>query len=333
MAVPSSSSLGFFFLALFVFSAVGNGESSSGLMMDFYKESCPQAEDIIREQVKLLYKRHKNTAFSWLRNIFHDCAVQSCDASLLLDSTRKTLSEKETDRSFGMRNFRYLEDIKDAVERECPGVVSCSDILVLSGRDGIVAVGGPFIPLKTGRRDGRKSRTEVLEQYLPDHNESISSVLDKFAAMGIDAPGVVALLGAHSVGRTHCVKLVHRLYPEVDPALNPDHVPHMLKKCFDPIPDPKAVQYVRNDRGTPMKLDNNYYRNILDNKGLLMVDHELAHDPRTRPYVKKMAKNQDYFFQHFGRAITLLSENNPLTGDQGEIRRHCNVANKNHSEE
>ncbi|CAN1222496.1 Peroxidase 42 [Linum grandiflorum] len=113
---------------------------TTGLVMDFYKDSCPQAEDIIREQVKLLYKRHKNTAFSWLRNIFHDCAVQSCDASLLLDSTRRSLSEKETDRSFGLRNFRYLDTIKEAVERECPGVVSCADILVLSARDGIVAV-------------------------------------------------------------------------------------------------------------------------------------------------------------------------------------------------
>ncbi|XP_020591336.1 peroxidase 42-like [Phalaenopsis equestris] len=331
----SSSCWSLLFLTLLALSSLTNAEtpSSSGLRMNFYKESCPQAEDIIREQVKLLYKRHKNTAFSWIRNIFHDCAVQSCDASLLLDSTRKTLSEKETDRSFGMRNFRYLEEIKDAVERECPGVVSCADILVLSARDGIVAVGGPSIPLKTGRRDGRKSRAEVVEKFLPDHNESISSVLDKFGAMGIDTPGLVALLGAHSVGRTHCVKLVHRLYPEVDPALNPDHVPHMLKKCYDPIPDPKSVQYVRNDRGTPMKLDNNYYRNILDNKGLLMVDHELASNPKTRPYVKKMAKSQDYFFEHFARAITLLSENNPLTGENGEIRRHCNLANKNHYDE
>ncbi|PKA63779.1 Peroxidase 42 [Apostasia shenzhenica] len=219
------NSLIFFFLALSALSSFCNGaeSTSSSLAMNFYKESCPQAEDIIREHVKLLYKRHKNTAFSWLCNLFHDYAVQSCDASLLLDSTRKTLSEKETDRSFGMRNFRYLEDIKDAVERECPGVVSCADMLVLSARDGIVAVrsliltffyclflyllffwgriqtdltlGGPYIPLKTGRRDGRKSRSDVLEQYLPDHNESISSVLDKFAAIGIDIPGVVALLG------------------------------------------------------------------------------------------------------------------------------------------
>ncbi|KAL4202057.1 hypothetical protein AMTRI_Chr02g219100 [Amborella trichopoda] len=301
-----------------------------GLLMNFYTDSCPQAEHVIREQVKLLYKRHKNTAFSWLRNIFHDCAVQSCDASLLLDSTRRSLSEKETDRSFGLRNFRYLDTIKEAVERECPGVVSCADILVLSARDGIVALGGPYIPLKTGRRDGRRSRAEVLEEYLPDHNESISGVLAKFEAIGIDTPGVVALLGAHSVGRTHCVKLVHRLYPEVDPALNPDHVEHMLHKCPDPIPNPKAVQYVRNDRGTPMILDNNYYRNVMEGKGLLQVDHQLYEDKRTRFFVKKMAKSQDYFFKEFARAITILSENNPLTGTKGEIRAVCNVANKHH---
>lgn len=170
----------------------------------------------------------------------------------------------------------------------------------------------------------------MLESYLPDHNESISVVLEKFKSIGIDTPGLVALLGSHSVGRTHCVKLVHRLYPEVDPSLNPDHVPHMLHKCPDSIPDPKAVQYVRNDRGTPMVLDNNYYRNILDNKGLLLVDHQLAHDKRTRPIVKKMAKDQAYFFKEFTRAIQILSENNPLTGSKGEIRKQCNLANKNH---
>ncbi|GAA0150926.1 peroxidase [Lithospermum erythrorhizon] len=317
-----------FFSSLSVFAE--NEEADTGLLMNFYKDSCPQAEEVIKEQVMLLYKRHKNTAFSWLRNIFHDCFVESCDASLLLDSTRRILSEKEHDRSFGMRNFRYIETIKEAVERECPGVVSCADILVLSGRDGIEALGGPHIPLKTGRRDGRKIRTDILEQYLPDHNESMSVILERFSKVGIDTPGVVALLGSHSVGRTHCVKLVHRLYPEVDPSLNPTHVEHMLKKCPDPLPDPKAVQYVRNDRGTPMKLDNNYYRNILHNKGLMLVDHQLATDERTMPYVKKMAKNQDYFFQEYSRAITILTENNPLTGSKGEIRKKCNVANKLH---
>ncbi|KAH0698821.1 hypothetical protein KY284_013036 [Solanum tuberosum] len=213
-----------------------------GLVMDYYKRTCPQAEDNIKEQVNLLYKQQQNNAFSWLRNVFHDCFVESCDASLLLDSTREML--------------------------ECDDVVSCTDIIVLSGRDGIVALGGPYIPLKTGRRDGRRSRADILEQHLPSHNESISVVLERFANIGINTPGAVALL------------------------------------------------------------DNNYYRNILDNKGLMLVDQQLAVDKRTRLYVKKMAKSQDYFFKEFARAITVLSENNPLTGTKGEIRKQCYLANK-----
>lgn len=81
--MASSSSL--FLLALGSLSLLAlnpvvadENEADPGLVMNFYKDSCPQAEDIIKEQVKLLYKRHKNTAFSWLRNIFHDCAVQVC---------------------------------------------------------------------------------------------------------------------------------------------------------------------------------------------------------------------------------------------------------------
>lgn len=70
----------FFFalLSISAFSALAENEEGGnpGLVMNFYKDNCPQAEDIIKEQVRLLYKRHKNTAFSWLRNIFHDCAVE-----------------------------------------------------------------------------------------------------------------------------------------------------------------------------------------------------------------------------------------------------------------
>ena len=60
------------------------------------------------------------------------------------------------------------------------------------------------------------------------------------------------------------------------------------------------------------------------------MDHQLATDKRTKTYLKKKAKSQDYFFKHFAKAITILSENNPLTGTKGEIRKQCNVANKLH---
>jgi len=44
--------------------------------MNYYKESCPKAEEIIRQQVETLYYKHGNTAVSWLRNLFHDCVVK-----------------------------------------------------------------------------------------------------------------------------------------------------------------------------------------------------------------------------------------------------------------
>jgi len=78
----------FLFLALLSFSPqlffIVSSAEDNGLVMNYYKEACPQAEEIIKEQVKLLYKRHKNTAFSWLRNIFHDCAVQVTITTFML---------------------------------------------------------------------------------------------------------------------------------------------------------------------------------------------------------------------------------------------------------
>jgi hypothetical protein len=85
----------------------------------------------VREQVKSLYEEHGNTAVSWLRALFHDCTVKSCDASLLLetDAARGLVSEQSSSRSFGMRNFKYIDDIKSALERACPGTVSVSNII------------------------------------------------------------------------------------------------------------------------------------------------------------------------------------------------------------
>ncbi|CAH8265004.1 unnamed protein product [Arabidopsis lyrata] len=317
---------GFFCLLLQLFSIfhIGNGE----LEMNYYRESCPKAEEIIRQQVETLYYKHGNTAVSWLRNLFHDCVVKSCDASLLLETARGVESEQKSKRSFGMRNFKYVKIIKDALEKECPSTVSCADIVALSARDGIVMLKGPKIEMiKTGRRDSRGSYLGDVETLIPNHNDSLSSVISTFNSIGIDVEATVALLGAHSVGRVHCVNLVHRLYPTIDPTLDPSYALYLKKRCPSPTPDPNAVLYSRNDRETPMVVDNMYYKNIMAHKGLLVIDDELATDPRTAPFVAKMATDNGYFQEQFSRGVRLLSETNPLTGDQGEIRKDCRYVN------
>ncbi|KAF8110591.1 hypothetical protein N665_0081s0024 [Sinapis alba] len=311
-------------LQLFSIFHIGNAE----LEMNYYRESCPRAEEIIRQQVETLYYKHGNTAVSWLRNLFHDCIVKSCDASLLLETARGVESEQKSTRSFGMRNFKYVKTIKDELEKECPSTVSCADIVALSARDGIVMLKGPKIDMiKTGRRDSRGSYLRDVEALVPNHNDSLSSVLSNFNSIGIDVEATVALLGAHSVGRVHCVNLVHRLYPTIDPTLDPKYALYLKKRCPTPNPNPKEVLYSRNDPETPMVVDNMYYKNIMAHKGLLVIDNELATDPRTAPFVEKMAADNGYFHEQFSRAIRLLSETNPLTGDQGEIRKDCRYVN------
>ncbi|KAE8731574.1 Peroxidase 21 [Hibiscus syriacus] len=301
--------------------------AESDLQLNYYAQSCPNAEEIIKQQVIKLYNKHGNTAVSWVRNLFHDCIVKSCDASLLLETVNGVESEQKSDRSFGMRNFKYVKTIKEALEAECPMTVSCADIVSLSARDGIVLLGGPRIEMKTGRKDSKESYFSEVENSIPNHNDSIQSVLSRFRSIGIDTEGTVALLGAHSVGRVHCVNLVHRLYPNVDPTLDPDYAEYLKGRCLSPNPDPESVLYSRNDRETPMIIDNMYYKNLLKHKGLLMIDQQLTSDPTTSTFVEKMAADNGYFHDQFARAVMLLSENDPLTGDAGEIRKDCRYVN------
>jgi peroxidase len=49
--------------------------------------------------------------------------------------------------------------------------------------------------MKTGRKDSKESYSTVVEEFIPNHNDSISLVLSRFQAVGVDVEATVALLG------------------------------------------------------------------------------------------------------------------------------------------
>jgi peroxidase len=71
---------------------------------------------------------------SLIRLHFHNCFVQGCDTSLLLDDDLPAIqTEKDVpanDKS--AHGFPVVDDIKATLEHGCPGIVSCADILALA---------------------------------------------------------------------------------------------------------------------------------------------------------------------------------------------------------
>ncbi|KAL7202975.1 hypothetical protein ACSBR1_034428 [Camellia fascicularis] len=116
----------------------------SQLSADFYSATCPDLLAVVRKQVQNAVKTEMRMAASLLRLHFHDCFVNGCDASILLDGSD---SEKFALPNLNSaRGFEVVDAIKSAVESACSGIVSCADILAIAARDAVVLVSQHFLP-------------------------------------------------------------------------------------------------------------------------------------------------------------------------------------------
>ncbi|CAL0307704.1 unnamed protein product [Lupinus luteus] len=109
------------------------------LSPNYYNKVCPQALTTIRSVVKKAIIRENRIGASLLRLHFHDCFVNGCDASVLLDDTPSFVGEKTAfPNNNSLRGFDVVDEIKAAVDKACKlPVVSCADILAVAARDSV----------------------------------------------------------------------------------------------------------------------------------------------------------------------------------------------------
>lgn len=309
-----------------------SGQGYSGLFPEYYDYSCPKANDIIMSVLEKAISKEPRIAASLLRVHFHDCFVQGCDASVLLDDSTGIVSEKNALPNMNsLRGFEVIDEIKAKLEQACPHTVSCADIVSLAARGSTIISGGPSWELPLGRKDSRTASINVANKNIPPPNSTVQNLLTLFGRQGLNEVDLVALSGAHTIGVARCVSFKQRLYNQngnnlPDETLEKTYYTGLKNACPSSGGDNNISPL---DFASPIKFDNTYFKLILLGKGLLTSDEVLltGNAKRVTELVKTFAIDEGIFFSQFAKSMVKMGNINPLSGYNGEIRKNCRRIN------
>ncbi|KAB2010078.1 hypothetical protein ES319_D10G211200v1 [Gossypium barbadense] len=311
-------------LLVFVLSgAPVEGRHGSKLSQNYYKSTCPEVFSIVQAEVEAALNKERRMGASLLRLHFHDCFVNGCDGSILLDDNATFIGEKTAPPNVNStRGFNVVDDIKARLEDACPGVVSCADILAIAARDSTVILGGPSWKVKLGRKDATTASNAAATEFIPRPNLNISALVSSFDTQGLSLKDLVALSGAHTIGLAKCETF--RAHIHNDSNIDPTFAKSLQRKC------PRAGKdniHQQLDLQTPTSFDNSYFKNLLKKKGLLRSDQELFSGTSADSLVKKYAADSSEFFKHFSKSMIKLGNIKPITGSSDKIRINCRKVN------
>ncbi|KAK8465613.1 hypothetical protein PHAVU_009G126500 [Phaseolus vulgaris] len=173
--------------------------------------------------------------------------------------------------------------------------VTYADLFQLAGATAVEEAGGPKLPMKYGRVDVSKPEQCPEEGRLPDAGppSPADHLRQVFYRMGLNDKEIVALSGAHTLGRSR---------PDRSGWGKPES------------------KYTKDGPGAPggqswtvqwLKFDNSYFKDIKEKKDedllVLPTDAALFEDPSFKVYAEKYAEDQEAFFKDYAEAHAKLS--------------------------
>ncbi|PSS00461.1 L-ascorbate peroxidase 3, peroxisomal like [Actinidia chinensis var. chinensis] len=222
-----------------------------------------------RRDLRVLISR-KNCAPILLRLAWHDAGTY--------DAKTKTGGPNGSIRNelnhVANKGLNIAVDLCEPVKDRHPKI-SYADLYQLAGEVAVEVTGGPTINFVPGRMD---SIVSPEEGRLPDAKQGPPHLKDVFYRMGLSDKDIVALSGAHTLGRAH----------------------------------PERSGFEGAWTKDPLKFDNSYFVELLNEseEGLLKLptDKALVEDPKFRHYVEIYAKDEEAFFADYAASHKKLSE-------------------------
>mmetsp|Transcript_35223 Transcript_35223/g.77112 ORF Transcript_35223/g.77112 Transcript_35223/m.77112 type:complete len:324 (-) Transcript_35223:2023-2994(-) len=182
--------------------------------------------------------------------------------------------------------------------------ISYADLYTLAGVVAIEEAGGPTIPFRLGRVDMESGETSPPDGRLPDADKgsrikTAQHVRDIFYRMGFNDREIVALLGAHALGRCHTDRSGYwGPWDFSENSFSTEYFRLLLEERWSPK---------MTHNGKPWTGPDQYE----DSTGKLMMlpsDLVLIQDPKFKKYVEMYAKDEDLFFADFAKAFAKLLE-------------------------
>jgi len=180
--------------------------------------------------------------------------------------------------------------ILEPIKQKFPDI-SYGDLWTLASVVAIEHMGGPRVFWRPGRRDADDGKNIVEDGRLPDAAKGPDHIRAIFYRMGFDDQEIVALIGAHCLGRAH----PDRSGFDGPWTMSPTRFTNLFFKDL------------LNRKWTEKKW--NGPKQFTDASGRLMMlpaDLALIEDPKFLKYVKKYADDKEAFFRDFAAAYSKL---------------------------
>ena len=199
----------------------------------------------------------------FLRAAFHDAGKYS--ARLKTGGADGSLRLPEQLSRYENRGMEIPINLLKPVKERFPEA-SWADLIALSGAIAVQKCGGPEILVPLGRVDS--------DQYTPANvldleNKSTEQMKEHFADTGLNVQEMVALSGAHTIGRLKGIPFTDDWY----------------------------------------KFNNSYFKALVsgNTKNMLSTDKDMMKDPECREIILRYANSQDEFFKDFAAAYIKMS--------------------------
>lgn len=214
----------------------------------------------------------KNCAPLMLRLAWHDAGTY--DVQTKTGGANGSIRNEREYTHDANAGLKIAVDFCEHIKSKYPNV-TYADIYQLAGVVAVEITGGPTIEFVPGRKD---SLASPPEGRLPDAKKGPQHLRDIFYRMGLSDKDIVALSGAHTLGRAH----------------------------------PERSGFEGAWTHQPLKFDNSYFLELLNGESedllQLSTDKCLLEDPAFRTYVELYAQDEDAFFKDYAESHKKLSE-------------------------